>query len=469
MKRYLIIPVVGLTLLAAGCSLKPQYTRPEAPVSQDWPEAQAAAQAVAERSQPMDLEWREFITDQALQVVIQTALENNRDLKLAILNVQRVQALYGVQKAELFPSIGASGSSSHTKTPADLSYSGQITESDSYRVDLGVTAWEADFFGRIRSLKDAALESYLATEEAQRSAQIALISAVANAYLKLAADQEHLKLSESTLQSQKDAYHLIKSRFELGLASELDLLRAQTQVETARGDIALFTRLISQDKNALILLSGTTVPLPERVFPQKLENVQPFKSVSVGIPSETLLTRPDILAAEHQLKAANANIGAARAAFFPRIALTGSVGTASVELSDLFGSGQGTWSFMPQISVPIFDPRVYSAYKVSQADMDIAVAQYEKAIQTAFRETADAIAVENTVGEQLSAGEALVEALDKSYTLAGVRYDKGIDSYLSVLDAQRSLYSAQQQLIDIRIAKLANQIRLYTVLGGGAQ
>ena len=396
-------------------------------------------------------------------------MENNRDLKLAALNVQRVQALYGVQKAELFPSVGASGSSSHTKTPADLSYSGQVTESESYRADLGVTAWEADFFGRIRSLKDAALENYLATQEAQRSAQIALISSVANAYLKLAADQEHLKLSASTLQSQKEAYNLIKSRFDLGLASELDLLRAQTQVETARGDIARYTQLVSQDKNALILLSGTTVPLPERVFPQEFGNVKPFTGVFAGVPSEVLLMRPDILAAEHQLKAANANIGAARAAFFPRIALTGSVGTASAELDDLFGSGQGTWSFMPQISVPIFDPRVYSAYKVSQADMDIAVAQYEKAIQTAFRETADAIAVENTVGDQLSAGEALVEALDKSYTLANVRYDKGIDSYLSVLDAQRSLYSAQQQLIDIRIAKLANQIRMYTVLGGGAR
>ena len=319
MKRYFIIPFVGLTMLATGCNLAPEYSRPQPPVSQDWPEPrlQGQAEETASLPQPVALEWQEFIVDQTLQSVIQTALENNRDLRLAALNVQRAQALYGVQRAELFPALGASASSSHTRTPADLSYSGQITESESYKVDLGVTAWEVDFFGRVRNLKDAALEAYLATEEGRRSAQITLISAVANAYLQLAADQEHLKLSQSTLASQKEAYELIKSRFEFGLASELDLLRAQTQVETARGDIARYTQLVAQDKNALVLLSGTAVPLPDRVFPQELANVRPFSEISSGVPSEVLLTRPDILAAEHNLKAANANIGAARAAFFP--------------------------------------------------------------------------------------------------------------------------------------------------------
>ncbi|MBI9075550.1 MAG: efflux transporter outer membrane subunit [Desulfatibacillum sp.] len=470
MKRYLIFPIVGLTMLAAGCNLAPQYARPQAPVARDWPEALAPAQVkgAATLPQPVELEWREFVADKTLQQVIQTALDNNRDLRLSALNVQRARALYGIQRAELFPALNGIAGAAVQRTPADLSASGKVSQSEKYSVDFGVTSWEIDFFGRIQRLKDRALEEYLATEQAQRSAQISLISAVANAYLSLAADQEHHKLAASTLQSQEEAYKLIKSRFEFGLASELDLLRAQTQVDTARADIARFTQRIAQDKNALVLLSGTNVPFPERIFPRDLAGVKPFREISAGVSSEVLLLRPDILATEHRLKASNANIGAARAAFFPRISITGLAGTASAELTKLFESGQGTWSFVPQLAIPIFDARVWSGFKASKVEKEIALTQYEKTIQTAFREVADAMAVESTVEDLLSANESLVDALNKVNTLANVRYDKGIDSYLGVLDAQRSLYTAQQQLISIRIEKLANQVRLYTVLGGGA-
>jgi len=409
--------------------------------------------------------WQEFFTDERLRKVIQTALNNNRDLRLAALNVERARALYGIQRAELFPSVDVLGSGIKQRIPADLSEFGKARTIEQYSVDLGIVSWEIDFFGRIRSLKDEALEEYFATEEARRSTRILLVSAVSNTYLTLAADRENLKLAEFTLETQKAAYNLIHRRYELGLASELDLRRAQTQVDTARGDIARFTQLVAQDENALNLLVGSSAP--GELLPQDLGGVGAPNEISPGMSSEVLLQRPDILAEEHRLKAANANIGAARAAFFPRIALTTAVGTASSELSGLFKSGSGAWTFAPQIVMPIFDARLWSAYGATKVQKEIALVQYEKAIQTAFREVADALAVRGTVDMQLSAQQSLVDAAAVTYRLSTTRYAKGIDSYLGVLDAQRSLYGAEQGLIAIRLARLANQVRLYAVLGGG--
>jgi multidrug efflux system outer membrane protein len=394
-------------------------------------------------------------------------LNNNRDLRLAALNVQRARALYGIQRAELLPAVNAAGSGSIQRVPADLSLTGQEMTAEQYSVTLGISYWEIDFFGRIQSLKDRALEEYLATEQAQRSAQILLVSAVANAYLTLAADRENFKVAESTRETQKTVYDLIRRRYEVGLASELELRQAQTQVDTARGEVARYTQLAAQDENALNLLVGS--PLPSDLLPMELGSVTPLKEISAGISSEVLLRRPDILAAEHRLKAANAFIGAARAAFFPRIALTTAVGTASSELSGLFKSGSGTWSFAPQIVMPIFDARTWSALRATKVEREIALAQYEKAIQAAFREVADALAQRGTVGDQMEAQQSLVNATAETYRLANLRYTKGIDSYLGVLDAQRSLYASQTGLIAIRLANLAYQVRLYAVLGGGRE
>jgi multidrug efflux system outer membrane protein len=349
--------------------------------------------------------------------------------------------------------------------PADLSSTGNATTSERYDVSLGVSSWEIDFFGRIRSLKDRALEEYLATDQARLSAQILLVSAAANAYLALAADREALKLVTSTLETQETSYRLIRKRYDVGLSSELDLRRSQSQVDTARGDVARYAQLAARDENALNLLVGS--PIPRDLLPAELAGVSPPRELSAGLSSDLLLRRPDVLAAEHRLKATNANIGAARAAFFPRISLTTAVGTASADLSGLFKSGSGTWSFAPQIAVPIFDARTWSAYDVTKVEREIAVAQYEKAIQTAFREVADALAVRDTVNRQIAAQQSLVDAVAETHRLSTARYTKGIDSYLGVLDAQRSLYGAQQGLIALRLARLANRVTLYNVLGGG--
>jgi len=412
-----------------------------------------------------ELPWREFFADERLQKIIGIALDNNRDLRVAALNVERARALYGIQRAGLLPSVNAVGMMSKQLIPADLSTTGYAMTAEQYSVNLGITSWEIDFFGRIRSLKDQALEEYLATDDARRSAQISLVSAVAQAYLTLTADREALKLVASTLETQEASYKLIRKRQDVGLASGLDLLRAQSQVDTARGDVARYTQLTAQDENALNLLAGS--PLPQELLTSDLGSVNPPKEISPGLSSELLLRRPDVLAAEHQLKADNANIGAARAAFFPRISLTSVIGTASADLSGLFKAGQGTWLFAPQIMMPIFDARTWSAYDVTKVEKEISIAQYEKVIQTAFREVADALAVRGTVNQQIAAQQSLVGAVAETYRLSNARYTRGIDSYLSVLDAQRSLYGAEQVLIILRLARIVNTVTLYKVLGGG--
>lgn len=467
MCRTLLFLLIAIAFGLGGCTLAPEYTRPASPVPADWPKGAAYQEPKTAPDVPKisELKWQEFFPDEKLRETVSMALKNNRDLRLAALNVERAQALYGIQRAEIMPAVSAVGSMSRQRVPADLSGAGKSPTVEQYGVSLGLSSWEIDFFGRIRSLRDRALEEYLATDQARRGAQILLVSAVANAYLTLAADRESLKLSASTLETQEAVYRLIRKRQEFGLASELDLRRAQSQVDVARGDVARYTQLAAQSENALNLLVGS--PMPVKLLPTDLGSVIPPKEISPGVSSELLLYRPDVLAAEHRLKAANANIGAARAAFFPRIALTTAIGTASAELSGLFKSGSETWNFSPQIVLPIFDARTWSAYDATKIEREIGVAQYEKAIQTAFREVADALAVQGTVNQQIAAQQSLVNALTETYRLSNVRYTKGIDSYLSVLDTQRSIYAAQQGVILLHLARLANRVTFYKVLGGG--
>ncbi len=459
-KRLLILMV-----LLAGCTLAPKYDRPEAPVPKTWPSG-PSYQDTKQAPQASQLPWRDFITDPRLREVIAVALANNRDLRVTGLNVEKAKAMFGINRASLLPIVNATGNWYQERVPADLSSSGKIYTAEQYSVNLGLAAWEIDFFGRIRSLKDAALEQYLATDEARRSAQILLVATVTQAYLALAADREALQLVASTLEAQEAAYNMIRKRHEVGMASELDLRRSQTQVETARGDVARYTQLVAQDENGLNLLVGSSVR-PD-LLPRDLSGVTLPRDISAGLSSDVLLGRPDVLAAEHFLKAANANIGAARAALFPRISLTTSFGTASADLSGLFKGGSDVWTFAPQIVTPIFDPRLWYAYDVTKIEKEISIAQYEKSIQTAFREVADALAEKGTVSRRVTAQQSLVDAMAVVYRLSEMRYEKGIDSYLSVLDAQRSLYGAQQGLILLRLASVNNIVTLYKTLGGGA-
>ncbi|MBW2356033.1 MAG: efflux transporter outer membrane subunit [Deltaproteobacteria bacterium] len=466
-RKTLFCGVVAV-LLCAGCTMAPEYSRPEAPVPEQWPQGPAYDRGTApgETQAAADLPWRRFFTDPRLQAVIAAALENNRDLRLAALNVERARAYYRIQRADLLPKVNASGSGYQEHLPADLASKGQSMTVEQYGVNLGLNVWEIDFFGRIRSLEQAALEEYLATEEAARAARILLIAETANGWLTLAADREKLQLAQSTLETQQAAYQLIRRRYDVGLAQELDLRRAQTQVDAARVDLARLTQVVAQDQNALALLVGA--PVAPRLWADQISQVEQPVDLAVETSSEVLLRRPDVLAAERRLKAANANIGAARAALFPRISLTTGFGTASAELSGLFAAGQDTWNFAPRIVMPIFDPRTWAALDITKVEREIILTQYEKAIQTAFREVADALARHDTVGRRLEAQRSLVEASSEAHRLSEARYTKGINSYLSVLEAQRSLYAARQGLITVRLADLAARVNLYAALGGGA-
>ncbi len=464
MNKNVFLLLLGIAIVAAGCTMAPKYTRPKAPVPAEWPNGAAYGSQLSTNNYQLP-EWQEFVSDEKLQQVIGTALTNNRDLRIAALNVERARAMYGISGAELLPTVNATGSGSKQRIPGGVMGFPEPLTIERYDANLGVASWEIDFFGRIRSFKNEALQEYLATEQARRSAQILLVSSVANAYLTLAADRENLALAETTLTSQQDAYNLIKRRHDLDLVSDLDLYRVQTQVDAARRDVARYRQQAAQDENALNLLVGSSVP--GELLPTELNGVTPPKEISPGLSSEVLLRRPDVLQAEDLLKAANADIGAARAAFFPRISLTAAIGASSSELSGLFKAGSGAWSYAPQIVMPIFDARTWSANKAAKVQREIAVTQYEKAIQSAFREVADALAVRGTVDQQVAAQQSLVNAFAETYRLSNSRYDKGIDNYLSVLDAQRSLFAAQQGLVFLRLAKLANQVQLYAVLGGG--
>lgn len=455
-------------LCLSGCTMAPSYTRPDAPVSASWPSGEAyQAEAAKPDQKPVsEVPWRQYFIEPRLQKVIEQALANNRDLRVAVLSIEKSRAQYRIQRADLLPTVNGTAGATIQRTPADLSSSGQARISEQYNVGLGVSSYELDLFGRVQSLKDQALEQYLATEQTRNSVQISLVAETANAWLTMAADRERLQLARQTLSSQEEYYQIIKHRYTAGITSALDLYQAQTAVEAARVDIARYTTLLAQDQNALTLLVGK--PLSADLLPTELGAVIALQELPIGISSDVLLRRPDILAAEHTLKGANANIGAARAAFFPRIGLSASFGTASAKLTDLFQPGSVAWNFVPQISVPLFDTgRNIAGLDVSKADRDIAVARYEKAIQTAFREVADALAQRGTINNQLAAQQSLTDATDESHKLSQARYDKGVDSYLSVIVAQRALYAAQQNLITVRLAKLANQATTYKVLGGG--
>ena len=461
-----LIFIMLAALCLAGCTLAPKYTRPAAPVPSELPDAGSSAVSAAGPA-AAELQWREFFADEKLRKLIELALENNRDLKIATLNVERARALYGIQRDELLPSVYGAASRTREHTPADLSPTGREATSNVYSATLGVSSWELDLFGRVQSLKNQALERYFATDEARRAAQISLISGVAQAYLTLAADQENLKLAKSTFEAQQTSFDLIGKRYQVGIATELDLSRAQTQVDNARRDAAHYTQMVASDENALNLLLGSAAP--KELLPTDLSGTRPPKSLPAELRSEVLLSRPDVMQDEHGLKGAYANIGAARAALFPSISLTTSIGTASSELNGLFDAGSRVFRVMPQVTVPIFDMRVWHAYKVSKIDREIALATYEKAVQSAFRDTADALAALGTVDEQLAAQKSMVEAVSKTYKLSSARYSKGIDNYLNVLDAQRSLYGAQQGLVALKLQKDLSQVRLYAVLGGGVK
>ncbi len=453
-------------LLFSGCAMAPEYTKPVSPVPAEWPQGDAYQKFKQQAVQQVaGMLWQDFFTDAKLRQIIDTALKNNRDLRVAALNVERAQAMYGVQRTGIYPGVDGTGSMNKQRLSGDLVEPGQPQTTEKYTLKAEIPSWELDFFGRIRSLTDQALEEYLVTEEARRSAELALISETAKAYLTLAADQENLKLAKATLKSQQDSYDLVSKSYKNGLATELDLRRAQSEEEAAKRDVPRFTRQVAQDQNGLNLLIGASVE--KQLLPEKLDSVAALKEIDPGLPSAVLLNRPDIAAAEHKLKGAYAYIGAARASVFPKISLTASAGTASDELSGLFSSGTGIWSFAPQIDVPIFDSRVWAALKISETDRKILLAKYEKTVQTAFKEAADALAVQGTISEQLAAQEALVESAEAAYELSEKRYTVGLDSYLSVLDAHRSLYAQQQSLISLRLTRLANQVTLYAVLGGG--
>jgi len=464
MFRNLTLILIASTAVGA-CTMAPKYERPTLPVAQTWstPAAEPAGSVTA-----ADLDWRQVLVDPRLQGVVDLALKQNRDLRVAVLNIEKARAQYGIQRSALFPGINGTLSEQRSHTPAATSQTGSALEVEAYSATIGFTSYELDLFGRVRSLNAVALQSYLAQQETTRSVRVSLIAETANAWLTLAADQERLALAKSTLSTREDSLRLVQQQVDGGVGSLMDLRNAQTLAETARSDVATYTAQVAQDKNALVLLAGGDVPT--NLLPNAdLASTQILADLPAGLPSDVLTRRPDVLASEHQLRGANANIGAARAAFFPRIALTGSTGSASGDLDGLFKNGTGVWSFTPSISLPIFAGGANVAgLKSANAGRDIAVATYEKTVQTAFREVSDALSVRATVGDRLAAQERLVTAATDSQRLSQQRRDAGLDSALTLLDSQRTLYTAQQGLITTRLARATNLVTLYKTLGGGA-
>lgn len=463
---------LAIALATAGCvSLAPKLPVADAAIPGEWPlppttQAFAGVARAGEVTETVstaavaDIGWRDFFVDQNLQTLIGRALENNRDLRVAVLNVEKARAQYRIQRADRVPAVGVS---------AQLQRTGGDNQavSDQYTAGVGITNFELDLFGRVRNLSQAALQRYFAEEEARRGAQLSLIAEVANAYLTLAADRELQSVSEATLKNQQAAYDLTVKRRELGAVSGLEVSQARTQVEQARADAARYAGQVAQDVNALNLLVGE--PVDPALLPQRLsDEVSGIAALPSGLPSEVLLRRPDVLQAEHTLRAANANIGAARAAFFPSISLTGLFGSASTELSGLFDANTRAWSVNPVINIPIFQGgKLRAGLDSAKADQQIALAQYEKAIQAGFRDVADALALTQTLAQQREAQQALVEAAARADQLSTARYKAGRDSYLNQLDAQRTLYGAQQGLVTTRLSEQVNRVTLYKVLGGG--
>jgi outer membrane protein, multidrug efflux system len=466
MRRVLTLNIVALACVMAGCtSLAPKHERPALPVPASY--ASAASVPTSEAASAAIARWQDFFVDERLRSLIETALRNNRDLRVAVLKIEQARATYRVQDAQTWPSVAANGSGSHARVPASLSSTGREMITHQYSANIGVSAYELDLFGRVSNLSAQALAQYLSTEQAHHVTQISLVAEVASAYLNWSADIERLALAQETLRTQRETHALVKARFDKGHDSELTLRQTQTTLDSARVDVARYTGQVAQDRNAMALLIGTEVP--DALVPQVLSAMpDALPDLPVGLPSELLLRRPDLLQAEQQLKASTANIGVARAAFYPRISLTASAGSSSASLNELFKAGSGAWSFVPQISLPIFDGGANQANLDSaKAGREIALAQYEKAIQTAFREVSDALVQGTAVREQLLAQRLLVQASEDAWRLSDARYTRGVDGYLTVLDAQRSTCSAKQALIGIRLAQLNHGVTLFKVLGGG--
>jgi len=457
------IKLLGVTLASvaflAACSLMPAYERPVAPIPAQWPSAIAPVGSAATAT---ELAWQDYFIDPTLRQLIDIALANNRDLRVAVLNIEQARAQLGIRRADQFPTLSAAITGSRTPT-------GTGSFNNVYNAGLTVTAYEFDFFGRVASLKEQALAQYLATSEASETVRISLIASVAQSWLSLLADEELLQVSLQTLSSREDSLKLVELKLHHGAASELDQRLAQTLLESARVTLAQQTRQRALDENALSLLLGQALPLAlPLVLQMQLQQLH-FAELPAGLPSDLLVRRPDIRQAEQLLIASNANIGAARAAFFPRIALTAGTGSASNALTGLFKDGSWGWTLAPQLVLPLFDAgRNQAGLESAQAMRDIAVAQYEKAIQTAFREVADALASRTTLARQLQAQQSLLAAEADRSRLTKLRLDNGAASQLDWLDAQRSLFAAQQALVQTRLAYLQNQIALYKTLGGGA-
>jgi len=471
MKNHLIVSSLAV-LLGACSSMAPTHERPAAPVPNAWPTGAAYAPAVPATTAAADIPWQQFVLDDRLRQVIAQALANSRDLRKTVADIESARAQYRVQRAALLPTVnaGVSGTRARSATTTGNGGGGVSTvQTQTTSANLSVSSYEVDLFGRVRSLSDAALETYLATEEAGRATRVSLIAETASAWLTLAADRSKLALAQQTLQSAQRSMALTQKRLDSGVASRVDVRQAETVYQQARADLASTTTAIAQDRNALELLAGS--PVADALLPTALPATDGvvLADVPAGLSSDVLLARPDVLLAEHQLRSANANIGAARAAFFPRLSLTAAGGVASTALASLFSGGAATvWSLAPALTLPIFDGGANKAsLAYTQAQQSLYVSSYELAVQTAFQETADALARRGTMAEQLSAQTALVDAAADSYRLANARYTSGVDTFLTALDSQRTLYTAQQALITTRLTALDNRVTLYRVLGGG--
>ena len=459
----LAVMAATIALLLAGCaSMAPPYELPSLPVSPFY-----ASSSTQEGASVTAIGWRDYFTGTQLQAVITLALENNRDLRAAVLRVEEARAIYGIQRADQFPAIGAQAGVARLRIPADLSPTGNSLVGSVYQVALGQASWEIDFWGRVRNLKDAALENYLATDAARRAAAIGLVAQVANSYLSLRELDERLVLARRTIASRAESLRIFTRRVEVGSTSRLDLTQVQTLLTQAQALGAQLEQLRAAQAHALTLLVGAPVDLP--LVPEHLDEQSVQIELRAGLPSDLLIQRPDIVAAEHQLKATNANIGAARAAFFPRITLISSLGTASTELDGLFASGSLAWIFSPSISLPIFDgDRRRNNLSLAEARRDLAVANYEKTVQSAFRDVADALSARRWLAEQSAIAQRALAVQTERARLSQLRYDNGSAAFLDVLDAQRDLLSAEQQNVQIRRALLTSRVSLYAALGGSS-
>jgi multidrug efflux system outer membrane protein len=447
-------------LCFCGCIFIPKYQRPALPVPHQFPYASAGNPGAGG---VYDLGWKEFFRDPRLRRLLELALKNNRDLRTALLNVEEIRAQYRIVRYGLLPSFAAEAP---VNLERQLATSSKYVTLHDYQADVN-TSYEIDLFGHIRSLKAQVLEQYLATGEASRSAQITLVASVAQQYLAERSLDEQLELLDQTLRSVESYYKLVEQSFRLGNASALDVEQVRTQIAAAKANIAGYQRQLDQAHDALALLIGGPIPedLPK---PQRLEAQRLIEDLPPGLSSDLIERRPDILEAEHQLKSANANIGVVRATFFPSITLTALDGTASTSVSKLFTHGTGVWDFAPQISLPLFNQNTnWANLDAAQVSKNIQIAQYEKAIETAFQEVSDALAARDTYNRQLTAQRELVVAQQERYNLSGIRYRHGVDSYLTVLLAQQDLYNARANLIQVSLARLSNLISLYKALGGG--